>query len=212
MTDPLPLLGTPEHPGQMRLSRIQVCNWGTLDGHHDVEVPRKGFLVTGGSGSGKSTLIDAVSAVLVPPASLRFNAAAQEEAGRGSGRTLVSYIRGAWRRGTDEDSGDLSSVFLRSGATFSAISLTYSDAAERAVTLMLLLYLKAGDNSAAGVKRLHGVAEHAPDESFELPDIFGYLRSGIDKRALKRDFSGVRFHDSYSSFAAAFRRRLGIRS
>ena len=212
MTDPLPLLGTPEHPGQMRLSRIQVCNWGTLDGHHDVEVPRKGFLVTGGSGSGKSTLIDAVSAVLVPPASLRFNAAAQEEAGRGSGRTLVSYIRGAWRRGTDEDSGDLSSVFLRSGATFSAISLTYSDATERAVTLMLLLYLKAGDNSAAGVKRLHGVAEHAPDESFELPDLFGYLRSGIDKRALKRDFSGVRFHDSYSAFAAAFRRRLGIRS
>lgn len=204
--------GAAEHPGQMRLSRIQVCNWGTLDGYHDVEVPRKGFLVTGGSGSGKSTLIDAISAILVPPAHLRFNAAAQEEAGRGSGRTLVSYIRGAWRRGTDEESGDLASVYLRPKATFSALALTYSDGAGRCVTLLLLLYLRAGDNSAAGVKRLHGVAEHGPDEPLELPDLFGYLRSGIDKRALKREVTGVRFHDSYSAFAAAFRRRLGIAS
>ncbi len=204
--------GAPEHPGQMRLSRIQVCNWGTLDGYHDVEVPRKGFLVTGGSGSGKSTLIDAVSAVLVPPAHLRFNAAAQEESGRGTGRTLVSYIRGAWRRGTDEDSGDLASVYLRPKATFSAIALTYSDGAGRGVTLLLLLYLRAGDNSAAGVKRLHGVAEHSTDEPLELPDLFGYLRSGIDKRALKREVTGVRFHDRYTAFASAFRRRLGISS
>ena len=212
MTDALPLPGTPEHPRQMRLSRIQVCNWGTLDGYHDVEVPRKGLLVTGGSGSGKSTLIDAVSAVLVSPAHLRFNAAAQEEAGRGSGRTLVSYIRGAWRRGTDEESGDLASVYLRPKATFSAIALTYSDAAGRCVTLLLLLYLRAGDNSAAGVKRIHGVAEHSPDEPLELPDLFGYLRSGIDKRALKREVPAVKFHDSYSVFAPAFRRRLGIAS
>lgn len=142
--------GAAEHPGQMRLSRIQVCNWGTLDGYHDVEVPRKGFLVTGGSGSGKSTLIDAISAILVPPAHLRFNAAAQEEAGRGSGRTLVSYIRGAWRRGTDEESGDLASVYLRPKATFSALALTYSDGAGRCVTLLLLLYLRAATTRQPG--------------------------------------------------------------
>lgn len=212
MPDALDLFGTPQHPDQMRLSRIQVCNWGTLDGFHDVEVPRKGFLVTGGSGSGKSTLIDAVSAVLVPPAHLRFNAAAQEEAGRGSGRTLVSYIRGAWRRGADAESGDLASVYLRPKATFSAIALTYSTGTGRSVTLLLLLYLRSGDNSATGVKRLHGVGEHSSDEPMDLPAMFGYLRSGIDKRSLKREFPHVRFHDSYSAFAAAFRRRLGIAS
>ena len=212
MTEALQLPGAPEHPDQLRLSRIQVCNWGTLDGYHDVEVPRKGFLITGGSGSGKSTLIDAVSAVLVPPAHLRFNAAAQEEAGRGSGRTLVSYIRGAWRRGADAESGDLASVYLRPKATFSAIALTYSDGRGTSVTLLLLLYLRSGDNSAAGVKRLHGVREHSSDEPTDLPDLFGYLRSGIDKRALKREIRDVRFHDSYSAFAAAFRRRLGIAS
>ncbi|MBB0997852.1 hypothetical protein G6024_12290, partial [Dietzia maris] len=212
MTEALQLSGAPEHPAQMRLSRIQVCNWGTLDGYHDVKVPRKGFLVTGGSGSGKSTLIDAVSAVLVPPANLRFNAAAQEEAGRGSGRTLVSYIRGAWRRGADAESGDLASVYLRPKATFSAIALTYSDGTGHSVTLLLMLYLRSGDNSATGVKRLHGIGEHPSDQPLELPDLFGYLRSGIDKRALKREMSHVRFHDSYSAFASAFRRRLGIAS
>lgn len=212
MTDALALPGTPIHPGQMRLSRIQVCNWGTLDGYHAVDVPRKGFLVTGGSGSGKSTLIDAISAVLVPPANLRFNAAAQEEAGRGSGRSVVSYIRGAWRRGSDDESGDLASVYLRPKATFSAIGLTYSNGTGQCVTLLLLFYLRSGDNSAAGVKRLHGVAEHSSDAQVHLPDLFGYLRSGIDKRALKRDLPDVRFHETYSSFAASFRRRLGIAS
>ena len=212
MSDELQLPGVPEHPGQMRLSRIQVCNWGTLDGYHDVAVPRKGFLVTGGSGSGKSTLIDAISAVLVPPAHLRFNAAAQEEAGRGSGRTLVSYIRGAWRRGADGETGDLASVYLRPKATFSAIALTYSSGTGHCVTLLLLFYVRSGDNSATGVKRLHGVAEHPDGSPIDLTDTFGYLRSGIDKRALKRDFAGIRFHDSYSAFAAAFRRRLGIAS
>lgn len=212
MSDELQLPGMPEHPGQMRLSRIQVCNWGTLDGYHDVPVPRKGFLVTGGSGSGKSTLIDAISAVLVPPAHLRFNAAAQEESGRGSGRTLVSYIRGAWRRGTDGETGDLASVYLRPQATFSAVALTYSSGTGRCVTLLLLFYVRSGDNAATGVKRLHGVAEHPAESPLDLSDMFGYLRSGIDKRALKRDFASIKFHDSYSAFAAAFRRRLGIAS
>ncbi|MGF0226028.1 ATP-binding protein [Dietzia natronolimnaea] len=212
MPDDLKLPGMPEHPGQRRLSRIQVCNWGTLDGYHDVAVPRKGFLVTGGSGSGKSTLIDAVSAVLVPPAHLRFNAAAQEEAGRGSGRTLVSYLRGAWRRGADGETGDLASVYLRPKATFSAIALTYSNGTGSSVTLLLLLYARSGDNSATGIKRLHGVAEHPSDSPLDLTEMFGHLRNGIDKRALKREFPDIRFHDSYSAFAAAFRRRLGIAS
>lgn len=64
----------PVHPGQFRLARVQVVNWGTLHGHHDIPVARKGFLITGASGSGKSTLIDAISTVLMPGGSVRFNA------------------------------------------------------------------------------------------------------------------------------------------
>ena len=66
--------------GQHRLSRIQLFNWGTYDGYHDLPVARRGFLITGPSGSGKSTLLDAISTVLVPPTKLSFNAAAQSAA------------------------------------------------------------------------------------------------------------------------------------
>lgn len=102
------------HPGQFRLSRIQLINWGTVDGYLDVDVPREGFLVTGASGSGKSTIIDAVAAVLMPPEKLHFNAAGQSGGTRRStGRTLVSYIRGAWRSREDAATGDMTSTYLR---------------------------------------------------------------------------------------------------
>lgn len=83
------------HPGQWRLSGIQLINWGTFNGIVDIPVSRSGFLITGGSGSGKSTLIDAISTVLIPTNRIKFNAAAQNETQRGKGRDLVSYIRGA---------------------------------------------------------------------------------------------------------------------
>ncbi|MGG6496675.1 UNVERIFIED_CONTAM: AAA family ATPase, partial [Bacteroidetes bacterium 56_B9] len=49
------------YPGQYRISRIQLINWGTFHGYFSIPVARKGFLITGGSGSGKSTLLDAMS-------------------------------------------------------------------------------------------------------------------------------------------------------
>ena len=49
------------HPGQHRLARVQVVNWGTFDGYHQFPVARRGFLITGNSGSGKSTLLRLVA-------------------------------------------------------------------------------------------------------------------------------------------------------
>ena len=43
----------PIHAGQWRLARVELLNWGTFDGHHRIEVARKGHLFTGASGSGK---------------------------------------------------------------------------------------------------------------------------------------------------------------
>ena len=39
---------------QHRLARIQVYNWGTFSGYHDLPVPRDGLQLIGPSGSGKS--------------------------------------------------------------------------------------------------------------------------------------------------------------
>ncbi|MDR5952104.1 AAA family ATPase, partial [Escherichia coli] len=72
-----PVVTDPDHPhpGQWRLTHVQVSNWGTFHGTHDLAISPKGFFLTGGPGTGKSTLLDAISALLTPPRTLQFNAA-----------------------------------------------------------------------------------------------------------------------------------------
>ena len=87
---PLPEFG----PEQFRMCGLQVFNWGTFSGVHDVPIAERGFLFVGRSGAGKTTLLDAFSALLVPPKWVDFNAAARE--GERSGRDRYD------RKQTDE--------------------------------------------------------------------------------------------------------------
>lgn len=197
---------------QFRLARIQVVNWGTFDGYYDIPVGQKGFLITGASGSGKSTLIDALSAVLVPPGKLQFNAAAQQEVGgRDKGRSRVSYIRGAWRRSEDPATGEIRSQYLRSGATASIVALTYR-AGDESLTLTAIYRLNAGQHAEAQVKSLYGIFPAEVDVDGFVP----LLQNSLDKRKLEAKYktagSGVTFTEQYSVFANRFRAKLGIGS
>lgn len=193
-------------PGQFRLSRIQAINWGTFGGSIDIEVPREGFLITGGSGTGKSTLLDAMSAVLLPGDKLRFNAAAQANTPRGKGRTLVSYLRGAWGSREDHATGTVVTKTARPKATYTVVVLTYSDGVEKEYSLAALFYLKAHANSSGDVQRLYGVLEGP----VAATDFAPYLSGGLDTRGIKKQFPQGKFNNSHSAFAATFRRRLGI--
>lgn len=195
------------HPGQRRLSRVQVVNWGTFSGHHDMPVARKGFLLTGSSGSGKSTLIDAISAVLMPGGSVKFNAAAQSL--DKSGRSLVSYMRGAWRREASTETDGLTSTYLRADATWSGVALTYSAGAEGdAVTLVKLMHLARGANSYGDITHLHVLA----DGDITLTDFEPFVSRGIDKRGVDKRWPDAASTRDYAVFARAFRKRLGIGS
>lgn len=81
--------------GQFRMCRLQVYNWGTFHGLHDIAIAERGFLFVGRSGSGKSTLLDAIATLLTPPQWLSYNAAAREGERHRRDRNLVSYVRGA---------------------------------------------------------------------------------------------------------------------
>ncbi|MFE2123138.1 ATP-binding protein [Rhodococcus aetherivorans] len=198
----------PIHPGQFRLARVQVVNWGTLHGHHDIPLARKGFLITGASGSGKSTLIDAISTVLMPGGSVRFNAAAQESAA-GSGRNFVSYIRGAWRREADADTDALTASYLRTGATWSAVALTYNAGDGTApVTLVKLMHLRRGANANNEISHLHLIL----DTDVELTDLEPFVARGIDTRGIRKRWPDAVVNPSYAPFARAFRSKLGISS
>ena len=81
---------------QFRMRTLQVWNWGTFSRLHTIDIAEDGILLLGPSGAGKSTLLDAISAMIVPPTKVHFNAAAEEGERGGRDRTLMSYVRGAW--------------------------------------------------------------------------------------------------------------------
>lgn len=198
------------YPGQFRISRIQLINWGTFHGYFSIPVARKGFLITGGSGSGKSTLLDAMSAVLVPQKDLKFNAASQQDVGRHNGRNLVSYIRGAWRQQENAHTGEIAPEYLREGATNSVVALTYDNGAGTQHTLIAIFRLNGGENSVSQIKRLYGVVQGDED----IDKLSPLLTRSLDTRKIKAMYKGpgASFTPTYNTFADRFRKRLGIKS
>ncbi len=210
---------------QWRLSRVELVNWGTFQNHTKLEVNERGLHVTGPSGSGKSTLLDAIATVLTPPLKRRFNAAARADGGGRDDRNLVSYMRGAWRRESD-DSGEITNSYLRpNSATWSGILLAYRSVRMMTeagmpkatvipneeidpVQLVVLMNLKEGSNDPKDVKTLYAIVrgEHS------LIDFQRYAVNGIDRRSFRRDFPKDVVSDSHQRFAARFCELLGIRS
>ncbi|UGB45427.1 ATP-binding protein [Frateuria edaphi] len=189
---------------QFRMRRLQVFNWGTFCGLHEVPIAERGFLFVGRSGSGKSTLLDAMSALLVPPALVDFNAAAREAERSGRDRSLVSYVRGAWADQHDEDSGEVATQYLRRGPVWSALALEYQNALGRCVTLVRLLWMRGNSSTATDVQKHFIVAERSFDLAAELEGF------DLDLRRLKQRLGDVYHHDSFSAYAERFRRLLGI--
>lgn len=196
---------TVTHPGQWRLERIELVNWGTFSNHHVIEVARKGYLLTGHSGSGKSSVVDAISAVLTPRGKLRFNAAAGDGTG-GRDRSHVTYIRGAWRRHPDEETGEVTSVFLRTGATWSGIQLAYGNGSGQVVNLVKLFHLRRGASTPAEVSEVSAIFRE-PMSLLGLEDV---ARNGLEVRRLRKEWPSAQVFTQHSGFATRFCRILGI--
>ncbi len=196
-------LPTPQQE-QFRMRRLQVFNWGTFSGLHDIPIAERGFLFVGRSGSGKSTLLDAMAALLVPPLWVDFNAAARENERSGRDRSLASYVRGAWADRHDDDSGEVATQYLRRGATWSALVLEYRNALGRCISLARLLWLSGNSTGAADVRKHYIVAERPFDIATELEGF------DLDLRKLKQRLVDVHHHDSFNAYAERFRRLLGI--
>lgn len=195
---------------QFRLSRVQVVNWGTFDGAWSFDVPWKGLLLTGPSGAGKSSLLDAMAAVLVRPARLRFNAAAQGTDTGDRDRTTLTYVRGAHKRETVEATGEVGTAFLRRGAAWSGIALSFVDETGARATLLRLFHIRSGSTEAADLKSMY---IFAPDD-VDLLALKPYVENGIENRRVKAQFPEWHVYgaESYTGFAARFRRHLGMGS
>ena len=198
-------LGDQINPGQMRLALVQVVNWGTFHGAHTMHVDRNGTLLTGNSGVGKSTLFDAMLRVF--DARPRSNEAAAQRSGGAveDKRTTFTYMRG---KVGDKAVGEGSaSAFQRPGATWSAVALTFDNAAGTKVTVSALFDLpKNGTESSVG--RFY-VIDSKP---LDLEAIEGIAQKRFTKGALEGIFPDGQVFDVHKAFAERFRRLLGINS
>ena len=191
---------------QFRMRRLQVWNWGTFSKLHTIEIAEDGMLLMGPSGAGKSTLLDAISAMIVPPTKVHFNAAAEEGERGGRDRSLMSYVRGAWADKGDEESRDVAKQFLRPEGTWSAIALSYANRLGRTLTLVRLFWVTSA-SVTANINRHFMVVEGPFDLARELKDFDG------DRRKLRQrlDRPGIRHHeDSFASYQEHWCRVMGI--
>lgn len=197
-------LGDVTNPGQMRLALVQVVNWGTFHGAHMMHVDRNGTLLTGNSGVGKSTLFDAMLRVF--DARPRSNEAAAQRSGAVEDkRTTFTYMRG---KVGDKAVGEGSaSAFQRPGATWSAVGLTFDNAAGSRVTVSALFDVpKNGTESSVG--RFYLI----DNKPLDLPAIEDIAEKRFTKAALETIFPDAQIFDVHKAFAERFRRLLGISS
>jgi uncharacterized protein YPO0396 len=198
-------MGELTNPGQMRLALVQVVNWGTFHGAHTMHVDRNGTLLTGNSGVGKSTLFDAMLRVF--DARPRSNEAAAQRAGGAveDKRTTFTYMRG---KVGDKAVGEGSaSAFQRPGATWSAVALTFDNAAGTRVTVSALFDVpKNGTESSVG--RFYLI----DNKPLDLPALEDIAEKRFTKAALETIFPDAQIFDVHKAFAERFRRLLGISS
>ena len=195
-------------PVQFRMSRLQIYNWGTFSNMHDIPISEQGFLFVGRSGTGKSTLLDAISALLVPPRWVDFNAAAREAEKTGRDRNLVSYIRGAWAEQKDDASGEIALRYLRTGTTWTALALSYRDTLGKTVVLVQVMWLRGNANAPGDVNR-HFIIFDRP---FEIGELEEFGRTNLDVRKLKLGFPDAYISREFRPYCERFRRLLGIDS
>jgi len=174
------------HPGQFRLTRLQVVNWGTFSGYKDLLIDERGVLFTGPSGSGKSSLLDAHSVVLLPGRDQRFNASADLTArgAKQSTRSTADYVRGAWAE-NDDEYGQSQVRYLRGGRpTWSAIGATYDDGLGTIVTGVVIRWFPGTETDGAHLRAVHQVHEG----HFDLDALDEWAQNRFDIRWLKAAF------------------------
>ena len=190
-------LGGAINPGQHRLARIQIVNWGTFHGLHTLSVDRAGTLITGHPGVGKSTLFDAMGHIFF--ATPKLNESANDATSREDRRTTFSYMRG---RRFKSDAGTL---YQRPGATWSALSLGYEDGMGNTVTAAAVF-----DLPEAGLE--NQVSKHylLCEGELEVAELEHHGARRFTVSSLQKLLAPAEAFDTHKGFVERLRRRLGV--
>ncbi|GJM32412.1 MAG: ATP-binding protein [Saprospiraceae bacterium] len=186
-----------------RLQRLEVLNWGTFDEHVWNICPNgDNALLTGDIGSGKSTLVDALTSLLVPHQKITYNKAAGADTRE---RSLLSYIRGAFKNEKVNQSSKARDVYLRTGKEhFTVVLAVFSNEGfGQSATLAQVFWLQND-----GVKKFYILAQNEMSIVKDFSD-FGTQITRLKKSLRQRKHTEV--FDTFSHYANRFRQTFGIR-
>lgn len=194
---------------QFRLVRLQVYNWGTFQDNNSFDIAPEGYLITGPNGGGKSTLLDAHSTILTPPSALDFNVAARDSGERRRDRTWLTYVRGAWKHSSVNDT-ETATDYLRASSTMSAVAETFQTEGGKVVTLVCVLWIRGSSNEATQVRRGY----LALQRSFDLKELQFFPNHDFDVKRFKVDLAPPdnRFYTEFSEYEQRACTLLDIRT
>lgn len=196
---------TARRPG-MRLMAVEVLNWGTFDRRvWPLSLDGENALVTGEVGAGKSTLVDAITTLLLPSHKIDYNKAAGADHRE---RDLRSYVLGTFKKERGDAGLSARSIGLRTPQkAYSVILGRFRNAGfDEDVTLAQVFWFR---QTSGQPERFYVVAERALSIEKHFSGFGGDLNQ-LRKRLRKRETAEI--YDSYPQYAAAFRRRFGIKN
>jgi len=194
-------------PGQFRLTRLQLVNWGTVGGYKDIPIDPRGVLFTGHSGSGKSCLLDAYSLSLLPTYDQNFNASSDRTA-RGTkqaSRTLVDYVRGAWSESNDENEQSEKRYLRGAKPTWSAVAATYEDGHGSVTTAVVVKWFTGTSNDVGSLNTTHLLH----DDHLSLGHLDEWAQANFARNWFSKNYPGARY-DSQTDYLREFSRRIGL--
>ncbi|MBF9015969.1 MULTISPECIES: ATP-binding protein [unclassified Oceanispirochaeta] len=189
-----------------RLEKLEVMNWGTF--HKQIwtlKTDSLNTLLTGDIGSGKSTLVDALTTLLVPPGKVSYNKAAGAEFKE---RSLRSYMLGYYKSERSDSGYAAKPVPLRDAGSYTVLLAVFSNAGfSQKVTLAQVFWHKDGIGQPG---RFYLVS----DQALSIKEHFSGFGSSI--KELRKQLRGLSrtepLFDNFRPYAAAFRRRFGLKN
>lgn len=186
-----------------RLQYFEMYNWGTFDRRvWSLEATGDNVLLTGDIGSGKSTLADALSTLLVPPQKLAYNKAAGAE---NRERNLRSYVFGHYKTERSESGPASRAVALRDQNQYSVLLANFHNVGFG--TSLTLAQVYWNREAGAPPQKLYICSARPLHVN---PDFAGFGSDVAELKKRLRQQDGVELFDSYTAYAASFRRVFGI--
>lgn len=152
----------------IELTKLRVINWHFMTDTGVLPLKLRTFF-TGRNASGKSTIIDALITLLFVNKS-GYNKANDISSGRGEGRTLMGYIRGARTVSKGEnDAGEQTKEYMRMGSTVTHITTELVDTKRNVFyTLGVTFEVAAGRSESSAINSKWWLAKDVHLEEIPL--------------------------------------------